>query len=133
MARESITEISASVSRPAIRTARPPIEVRNEIVIHAPVERVWAVLTDVERWPSWYRACKWVRVESTGDAAGPVSFRWKAHPVELRSTVVASERPHLFAIDADTPGIHAERAFSLRPTAEGRGTVDQTQPPAGRP
>ena len=29
------------------------IEVRNETVIPAPVERVWDLLTDVERWPSW--------------------------------------------------------------------------------
>ena len=43
---------------------RPPIEVRNETVIRASVERVWDLLTDVERWPSWYRACRWVRVES---------------------------------------------------------------------
>jgi len=97
----------------------PPIEVHNEKLIHAPAERVWELLRDVERWPSWYRACRWVRVESTG----PTSFRWKAHPVELRSTVVASERPHSFAIVADAQGIHAERAFPIRPTPDGRGTV----------
>ncbi len=41
--------------------SRPPIEVHNEIVIRASVERVWDLLTDVERWPTWYRACRWVR------------------------------------------------------------------------
>jgi len=97
--------------------SRPPIEVHNEIVIRASVERVWDVLTDVERWPSWYRACRWVRMES------PTSFRWKAHPVELRSTVVATQRPHSFAIVADALGFHAERTFTLRPTPDGLGTV----------
>jgi uncharacterized protein YndB with AHSA1/START domain len=98
-------------------------------VIAASAERVWDLLTDVERWPSWYRACRWVRVESsgkassTGSARRPTSFRWKAHPVELRSTVVASERPHSFAIVADALGLHAERMFTLRPTPDGQGTV----------
>jgi Polyketide cyclase / dehydrase and lipid transport len=90
---------------------------------------VWDLLTDVERWPSWYRACRWVRVESTGNGAA-LTFQWKAHPVELRSTVVAAERPHSFAFTADGLGVHAERKFTLRPTPDGTSTVvvsDETQ------
>src|SRR5262245_57364560 len=108
---------------------RAPIEVRNETVVCASVERVWNLLTDVERWPSWYRACRWVRVEPDG-AAQPLVFRWKAHPVQLRSAVVTSNRPHSFAYTADALGLHAERTFTLRPTPDGSGTVvvsDETQ------
>jgi hypothetical protein len=99
-----------------------PIEVDNELVIAAAAERVWDVLTDVGGWPSWYRACQWVRVESN-EPGRPVSFRWKAHPVELRSSVTASARPHSFAFVADGLGVHAERTFTIRPAADGRGTV----------
>ena len=129
MPREWLTRVSARLLRPAGTASRPPIEVRNEIVIAASAERVWDLLTDVEAWPSWYRACRWVRVEpngsaaSTGSAARPTSFRWKAHPVELRSTVVATERPHTFAIVADALGLHADRTFTLRPTPDGSSTV----------
>ena len=129
MPREWLARVSAHLLRPANAASRPPIEVRNEIVIPAPAERVWDLLTNVEQWPSWYRACRWVRVESaapaasTGGSARPVSFRWKAHPVVLRSTVVASDRPHSFAIIADARGLHADRAFTLRPTPDGLGTV----------
>ena len=59
-----------------------------------------------------------------------MSFRWKAHPVELRSSVVAADRPNSFAIVADARGVHAERRFTLRPTADGLSTVvvsDETQ------
>ena len=101
----------------------PPIEVRNEIAIPAMAERVWDMLADVGGWPSWYRACRWVRVESTDRAGRAASFRWKAHPVELRSTVVASERPHLFAFVADAPGVHADRTFTLRTMPDGLHTV----------
>ena len=126
MPHEWLIRVSARLLRPS-QASRPPIEVRNEILIPAAAERVWDLLTDVERWPSWYRACRWVRVEPTGASAGraarPVSFKWKAHPVELRSTVVAAERPHSFAIVADASGLHAERTFTLRPTPDGLGTV----------
>jgi uncharacterized protein YndB with AHSA1/START domain len=103
-------------------TSGAPIEVRNAAVIHAPAERVWDLLTDVERWPSWWRACRWVRLESPTSAASVV-FRWKAHPVELRSAVVKSDRPHCFAITADARGVHAERTFTLRTTPDGSSTV----------
>jgi uncharacterized protein YndB with AHSA1/START domain len=122
MPREWLTLVSARLLGPAA-ASRPPIEVRNEIVIPAAAERVWNLLADVERWPTWYRACEWVRVESTASAARPLSFRWKAHPVELRSSVVASDRPRSFAIVADAQGLHAERTFTLRPTADGLSTV----------
>jgi short-subunit dehydrogenase/uncharacterized protein YndB with AHSA1/START domain len=121
--REWLNRVSARLLRPAT-TARPPIVVRNEIVIPAAAERVWDLLSDVERWPSWYTACQWVRVEtSAGSPARAVSFRWKAHPVELRSSVVAADRPNSFAIVADGLGVHAERTFTLRPTADGLSTV----------
>src|SRR5262245_38719225 len=89
---------------PTAPVRRPPIEIRNEALIYAAPERVWDLLTDVEHWPSWYRACQWVRVESLGRESLPVVFRWKAHPLELRSIVVSSDRPHSFAITADSFG-----------------------------
>jgi hypothetical protein len=101
---------------------KPPIEVDNEITIPAAAERVWDVLAEVGSWPSWYRACRWVRVE-VGEPGRPLSFRWKAHPIKLRSTVTASTRPHVFAFVADGLGVHAERTFSLRPAADGLSTV----------
>jgi NAD(P)-dependent dehydrogenase (short-subunit alcohol dehydrogenase family) len=127
MPREWLTRITGRWLRPVSTSPQPPIEVNNEIVISAPAERVWDLLTDVESWPTWYRACRWVRIESTGgpteSAARPMSFRWKAHPVTLRSTVVGSDRPRTFAIIADGLGVHAERTFTLRPTPNGLGTV----------
>jgi short-subunit dehydrogenase/uncharacterized protein YndB with AHSA1/START domain len=127
--REWLTRVAARLLRPIGTAPRPPIQVDNEIVIAAPAQRVWDLLTDVENWPSWYRACRWVRVESTSAAASTppatrvASFRWKAHPVVLRSTVVAADRPHVFAFVADTRGLHADRTFTIRSTPDGLSTV----------
>jgi short-subunit dehydrogenase len=112
--RDWLTRVSGRLLRPA---PRPPIDVHNQIVAPAVAERVWDLLTDVEGWPSWYRACRWVRVEPDG------RFRWKAHPIALRSTVVASDRPDAFTFVADARGLHAEHAFTLRPPSDGLGTV----------
>jgi uncharacterized protein len=134
MPREWLTRFSAWLLRPVRTSSRPPIKVRNEVVIIASAQRVWDLLTDVERWPSWYRACKWVRVEryamSSAGARGPASFRWKAHPLEVHSTVVATDRPHYFAFVADALGLRAERNFTIRTAADGIGVIlvsDETQ------
>jgi len=117
MPRNWLTLVSGRLLRQASTAPRPPIEVHNQILAPAAAERVWDLLTDVEGWPSWYRACRWVRVEPAG------SFRWKAHPIALRSTVVASDRPGSFTFIADARGLHAEHAFTLRPAPDGLGTV----------
>jgi hypothetical protein len=62
-------------------------------------------------------------VESRDSAGRVVSFQWKAHPVELRSTVVAAARPHSFAIVADGRGVHADRAFTIGATPDGLSSV----------
>ena len=124
MPRELFTLITARLLRNKEIASRPPIVVHNEIVIRATAERIWDVLTDVDSWPSWYRACRWVRRdESTNGSGRPVTFQWKAHPVTLRSTVLQSDRPHSFAFVADTPGLHADRKFTLKPAPDGAGTV----------
>ena len=107
-----------------------PIEVHNEIAISAPAELIWDVLSDVEQWPSWWAACRWVRIESRDSSAKPLVFRWKAHPVELRSSIVTSNRPQTFTITADGSGVHADRAFPLQAAADGFSTIvasDETQ------
>ena len=123
MPREWLTKFSGRLLKPGSTVSRPPIVVRNEIVIHASPERVWDLLSDVENWPSWYRACQWVRVDSGAASAGAVSFRWKAHPVELRSKVTTADRPRTFAIIADATGLHADRTFTLQPSPDGASTV----------
>ncbi len=82
MPHEWLTRVSARLLRPVSTASRPPIEVHNEIVIPTSAERVWDLLTDVEGWPSWYGACRWVRVESTGSAASMVCGPAGVLPVE---------------------------------------------------
>ena len=69
--------------------------------IAAPIERVWDVLYDSERWPEWWRGVERVRVLEPGDAdrVGELSrYTWKSRlpyrlEFDMRTTRV--ERPHL--------------------------------------
>jgi short-subunit dehydrogenase/uncharacterized protein YndB with AHSA1/START domain len=124
MPREWLTLITARLLGAGNKVARPSIVVDNELVIRASAERVWDLMTDFANWPSWYRACKWVRVESTDASTGRASsFGWKAHPIELHSTVVATDRPHSFTFHADGLGLHAERTFTFKPAPDGTSTI----------
>lgn len=114
--REWMTRMTARLLGAGKSAPAPALVVDNHAVISAPVGAVWNALTDVGRWSQWYRDCRWVEAEDG-------SFRWKAHPVELDSTIVASEAPRRFAFTADGTGVHAEREFTVEPTADGKGTV----------
>lgn len=68
-------------------------QIEREITINAPVERVWALITEPEHVGTWF-----------GDAGatidlrpgGAIEFRWKQHGDSL-GTVVAVEPPRRFA------------------------------------
>jgi uncharacterized protein YndB with AHSA1/START domain len=50
-------------------------EYRSHWLIPAPLERVWAVLTEVESWPAWWPYVKRVETLRRGDASGLGAIR----------------------------------------------------------
>ena len=112
-----ITRISGMLLGPK----RAPIDVRNERIVHASPEQVWDLLADVGSWPSWYRACRWLRRD------GAAGFLWKAHPIELESTVTEATRGRSFAFTAIGVGLRGQRTFTLRLAPDGRSTVVSTR------
>jgi short-subunit dehydrogenase len=123
MPREWLTLLTGRLLGATGAKPRPPIEVHNEAVIPASVSTIWKLLTGVERWPSWYRDCRWVRPGQGLSEGVGAAFSWKAHPIELDSKIVAADSDRRFAFTADGMGVHAERAFMLEPTADGQGTL----------
>lgn len=62
-----------------------PMSTRKEIFIDAPVERVWAVQTDIEHWPAWQADVS--NAELEGNLTVGTTFYWKAKGVKITSTI----------------------------------------------
>jgi uncharacterized membrane protein len=103
------------------------------ITIDAPPARVWAVLTDIERWPSWNRS---VDSASRGEA-GPLQLGSTAtvkQPKLAKSKWVVTElEPERnFTWVSKATGVTSTGFHGIEPTADGRSevtlTLDQTGP-----
>ena len=90
--------------------------IEREIVIAAPVERVWEIVTEPEHMGRWFGDAG---AERDGDT---IKMRWEEHgEAELR--VVRSDRPNVFAYrwDANVPGI-GDTLVEFTFSPEGDGT-----------
>lgn len=78
----------------------PPIE--PSVVVDAPIERVWQVLTDIEGQPRWMRDMKAVRILGSGDVGVGTRAEADVQIFGLRTldpiTITAFEPPRHFAI-----------------------------------
>ena len=92
---------------------RAPARGAGEIDVAAAPELVWAVLTDFARWPSWNPDVKSISVD--GPAAPGTTFRWRAGPGTITSTIQRVERPRLIAWTGRTLGIRAIHIWYLEP------------------
>jgi uncharacterized protein YndB with AHSA1/START domain len=92
-------------------TANAPVLSAQEIDIDAPIDRVWEVLTAIERWPAWNPDVKSVSVEAP--IAEGVTFRWKAGPGTITSRIEHFERPRVVAWSGSTFGIRAIHVWRL--------------------
>lgn len=60
-----------------------PIKASLNLVIEAPIEKVWTLLTGVNDWPRWQTAIKEAHVE--GPVANGTEFSWKIGPAPIHS------------------------------------------------
>ncbi|ARE73199.1 MULTISPECIES: SRPBCC family protein [unclassified Streptomyces] len=63
-----------------------PVIVRLSLMIDAPLERVWELHTRIDDWPSWNADID--RAVLDGPLAPGSSFGWKAHGLDITSTVL---------------------------------------------
>ena len=111
--------------------SRAPVHVRNERVIDAPAEVVWAWLVRAEQWPEWYPNSGSVRVTKgpqDGLALG-TEFSWRTFGVALRSTVMECDAPARLAWNAIGFGVDAYHAWMIegRDASSCRVLTEETQ------
>ena len=64
---------------------------RKEIIINAPVEKVWQIQTDIEHWNKWQPDITSAKLEGALEAG--TIFRWKAKGLNIVSTL-HTVKPH---------------------------------------
>jgi uncharacterized protein YndB with AHSA1/START domain len=89
---------------------------RAEIEVAAPPEIVWAVLADIDSWPSWNPEVKSASLD--GPLTKGTQFRWKAGPGTITSTIQIVEPPRLIAWTGKTVGIAAIHVYRLEPRGD---------------
>jgi uncharacterized protein YndB with AHSA1/START domain len=90
-----------------------PVVAESELEIEARPEAVWDVLTNVEEWPSWNPDVKSVSVQ--GKLEEGSTFRWKAGPGTIKSTIQQVDPPSRIAWTGTTFGIKAVHVYVLEP------------------
>jgi uncharacterized protein YndB with AHSA1/START domain len=88
-----------------------PVSSAAEALIDAPIDRVWAVLTAIEAWPTWNPDVKSAALE--GPFAEGSTFRWKAGPGTITSRLEHIDAPRLVAWTGKTLGIRAVHVWRL--------------------
>ncbi len=97
------------------------------IDIQAPVQRVWQVTVDIERWPEWTASMRSVeRLDS-----GPFTVGSRAAIRQPRSpravwTVTAMDDGLAFTWESRAPGAHTVATHRLEPLADGGTSVTLT-------
>jgi uncharacterized protein YndB with AHSA1/START domain len=96
-------------SAPAVASA--------ELVIAAPIETVWDVISDIDQWPRWNPAI--TEAALRGGLQPGSTFRWKAGPGSITSTLREVNPPRVLGWTGKTFGINAIHVYQLEPDAGG--------------
>ena len=100
-----------------------PIWESAEIHISAPLETVWAVLTDFANWPKWNNSV--TKMHLNGPVAPGTEFHWKGGGANIVSTIQDVSPRTRILWTGRTFGIKAVHVWSFR--AENDGVVVKTE------
>lgn len=95
--------------------------VYNEINIRATPDKVWALLTNIERWPEWYAGAKDVSLsdQSTRVLTSGSVFNWKTMGMRFKSTIHRFEPPNFLSWESRKRSIKGYHIWLIRPTHDG--------------
>jgi uncharacterized protein YndB with AHSA1/START domain len=60
-----------------------PVKASTEIVVAAPIDKVWKVLSDIDGWPKWQPAIS--SAESAGPLKAGTEFTWRTGATRIKS------------------------------------------------
>jgi hypothetical protein len=108
--------------------AAAPLTVTSSIIIDAPPDQVWAVLSDVAAWPAWHPA---MTVFSLDAVRPDATLRWKLGRVPIQSTFAVVSPPRELTWTGRFLGYKAVDQHLLGPAPDGRTTATMRESLAG--
>jgi uncharacterized protein YndB with AHSA1/START domain len=103
--------------------ANAPVVTRDEILIEAPPDVAWKVLTDISAWPRWRPGVRTTPVEGAL-AVGSV-FHWEEGGLRIASTVREIDPPRRLVWTGPAQGVDAIHVWRFTPA--GGGVLVQTE------
>ncbi|MFJ8742429.1 SRPBCC family protein [Embleya sp. NPDC127516] len=97
-----------------------PVITRDDITIHAPLDRVWRIQTDVETWPAWQPGVSSVVKQTPGPLRPGSSWVWSTEGLEdITSTVKQVDPKRRIVWGGPAQGITAVHVWTFTKTKEG--------------
>jgi uncharacterized protein YndB with AHSA1/START domain len=94
-----------------------PVITRDQILINAPVEKIWEIQTDVSGWPAWQPDVDGAESEAPLEV-GSV-FHWQTAGLDITSTVQEIDPPRRIVWSGPAQGISAIHVWTLEPQEGG--------------
>lgn len=94
-----------------------PVLLRLQVEARARPETVWAVLSEVRRWPLWHRGADFADLR--GELEPGTELRWRMDGMRIRSSLREVEPPTLLGWTMGTLGARGYQRWTLRPSASG--------------
>lgn len=85
---------------------------RSETLINAPIDTVWALQTDINRWHEWQPDVVSARLE--GDLTTGTIFRWKAAGLNITSTLQIVELKKRIGWTGNALGLQAIHLWEFK-------------------
>jgi Polyketide cyclase / dehydrase and lipid transport len=96
-----------------------PVITREDILIHAPLNTIWRIQTDVENWPTWQPNVAVVVKDTPGQLRPGSVFRWSTEGLSITSTVKQVDHGKRLAWGGPAQGITAVHVWTFTPTSDG--------------
>ncbi|MEG3225216.1 MAG: polyketide cyclase [Methanobacteriales archaeon Met13] len=88
-----------------------PVVARGEIEVNATPETVWAIMADIEAWPSWNPDVKKSCLK--GELEEGTQFQWKTGVGKITSLLQQVEPPNILAWTGRIMGINAIHIWKI--------------------
>lgn len=93
-----------------------PVTARQEIVIDAPVEKVWNKLTSINEWMQWQSSISAAHIEAAPRKG--ISFNWTSGGIPFHSTIHTHKKHESFGWTGTTWGAQAIHNWYFTPLGD---------------